>query len=246
MLVHIYGLCADLAPILSWAAASGLTVIEDASQGLGLEHGGRPCGSFGAISIASLYANKLVTTGEGGMVLCDEDHLANRCRSLRNLCFGPQRFVHQELGWNYRITAMQAALGVSQLARWDRLVETKRSIGQRYRAALGGIPSFAVAPDALPHARNVWWVFGLVTRKDAGFTREDVTRHLAEHGIGSRPFFWGMHEQPALAGRITAVQLPFTEALARTGFYLPSGVGLSKEDQQHVIGAILSFVDGHS
>src|SRR5580765_2438022 len=120
MVVHIYGLPVHMDPVMAVAQRHGLAIIEDAAEMHGQTCNGRPCGSFGAVSTFSFYPNKHVTTGEGGMVLTDDDRLAERCRSLRNLCFQPgRRFVHEELGWNFRLTNMQAALGVAQLERLD-------------------------------------------------------------------------------------------------------------------------------
>lgn len=245
MLVHLYGLCADLRPLVSWARERGLQVIEDASQAQGLSCGGRPCGSFGDVSVFSLYANKLVTTGEGGMILCDSEALAARCRSLRNLCFDPRRrFRHEELGWNYRLTAMQAALGLSQLGRLPALARRKREMGLAYRRGLGSLSALRCAPLARPWAENGYWVFGVVVAPEAPFEREELTAELARQGIDTRPFFWPLHQQPALLreGRVRPVSLPDAEALAARGFYLPGGLGLAAEDQVRVIDAVRAFV----
>jgi perosamine synthetase len=249
MIVHLYGLCADLDPILSWARERGLAIIEDASQAHGLCYRGRPCGSFGDISVFSLYANKVITTGEGGMVVCNSEPLAQRCRSLRNLCFDPvKRFWHEELGWNYRMTAMQAALGISQLRRLAELVQRKRTLGQTYYRAFLGMEDFQIAPLALEFAENVYWVFAMVVAPNAPFSREDLTTALAGQGIGTRTFFYGLHQQPALLvqKRIDQVSLPITESLSDRGFYLPSGLGLSEEDQHRVIDAVKEFVGKQS
>jgi len=248
MLVHLYGLCADLAPLLAWARERGLAVIEDASEAHGLDYARSPCGSFGDISVFSLYANKVVTTGEGGMILCNDSALAQRCRSLRNLCFIPERrFWHEELGWNYRLTAMQAALGIPQLRRLPELVRRKRAIGRAYHEAFRAMPQFQVAPAATPYCENVWWVFGIVISAGAGFSRADIVAALGALGIGTRPFFHGLHEQPALLLQgMAAVSLPVTEALSAAGFYLPSGLGLTDEDQYRVIGAVRDFVEART
>jgi perosamine synthetase len=133
MVVHIYGLPVDMGPLLALAKKYNLKIIEDASQMHGQTYRGKPCGSFGDISTFSFYANKILTTGEGGMIVTDDEDLAHRCASLRNLCFQPdKRFYHEELGWNYRITNMQAALGLAQLERIEELVDKKRIIGSIY------------------------------------------------------------------------------------------------------------------
>ncbi len=248
MLVHLYGLCADLDPILNWAAAHNLLVIEDASQAQGLIYRGKRCGSFGDVSVFSLYANKLITTGEGGVIVCDDVKLAERCRKLRNLCFEPtKRFWHEELGWNYRLTAMQAAIGSSQLSRFDSLVARKREIGLAYHHAFRDMTVFSLAPAATGYAENAFWVFGLVVSDEANFSRDQIVAALAEQGIGTRTFFYGLHQQPALlkAALIERVELPTTEMLAASGFYLPSGLGLSDTDQQRVIDVVIEFTKAH-
>ena len=146
MVVHIYGLPVDMDPVLALAAQHGLKIIEDAAEMHGQTYKGRPCGSFGDLSIFSFYPNKHITTGEGGMVLADDDALAEDCRGLRNLCFQPpRRFVHERLGWNYRMTNMQAALGVAQLERLDRFVMRKRAMGKHYTQALSSFRQRATA-----------------------------------------------------------------------------------------------------
>jgi perosamine synthetase len=248
MLVHLYGLCADLDPLLAWARQKNLKVIEDASQAHGLRYRGRACGSFGDISVFSLYANKVVTTGEGGMILCNDAALADRCRKLRNLCFNPEkRFWHEEIGWNYRMTAMQAALGIPQLRRLDDLVVRKRAIGARYFEGLRDLDCFALAPVTTDYAQNCYWVFGLVVQPQARFSRADLIGTLDAAKIGSRTFFYGLHEQPALLkpGHVSPCSLPVTEMLSQRGLYLPSGLGLAEADQDRVIDLVRAFANRH-
>lgn len=249
MLVPLYGLCADHGALVAWARERGLRVVEDASQALGVDCGGRPCGSFGDVAVFSLYANKVVTTGEGGMILCDDEAFAARCRSLRNLCFDPaRRFHHEEIGWNYRLTAMQAALGSSQLARLPELARRRRAAGLVYRGGLAGVDALRPAPDARPWAQNGYWVFGLVVAPEAPFSRDELTGELARQGIDTRPFFWPLHRQPALLrdGRMAACALPTAESLAARGFYLPGGFGLPAADQERVIEAVCRFVESRT
>ncbi len=140
--VHLYGHPAEMNPILEIARKNGLKVIEDAAEMHGQRYRGRPCGSFGDISTLSFYANKHITTGEGGMILTDHDELAQRCRWLRNLCFGKEkRFVHEDLGWNFRMTNLQAAIGMAQLMRLDEFVARKRRMGKRYTNLLADLAS---------------------------------------------------------------------------------------------------------
>jgi perosamine synthetase len=190
----------------------------------------RPCGSFGHISTFSFYPNKLVTTGEGGMIVTNDEALAERCRSLRNLCFQKERrFVHAELGWNFRMSNVQAALGVAQLERLDEFLSGKRRMGKRYTELLSDVPGLQLPLPRTDYAENVYWVYGVVLQDDVPFAADEAMRRLAERGIGTRPFFWPMHEQPVFRkmGLFAGERCPVAERLARRGFYLPSGLALT-------------------
>jgi perosamine synthetase len=246
LVVHIYGLPVAMGPILDLARAHGLRVIEDAAEMHGQTWRGAPCGSFGDVSTFSFYPNKHVTTGEGGMVVTDDDELAARCRSLRNLCFEPaRRFVHEELGWNFRMTNMQAAVGLAQLERLDEFVVRKRHIGARYQALLADVPNLELPLDATDDARNIYWVFGVVLGDAIGFDAAEAMRRLSKRQIGTRPFFWPMHEQPVLRrmGLFDGERYPVAERLARRGFYLPSGMALTEaqiEQSADALRAVLA------
>lgn len=230
MPVHIYGHPADMDPLLELARDRGLRVIEDAAEAHGARYRGRPCGSFGDVSILSFYANKVITTGEGGMVLTDDDAIAERARAIRNLCFGrEQRFRHEAHGNNYRLTAMQAALGLSQISRLDAVVERKRRMAERYRRRLGGLP--LQLPAEAPWARSSYWMFGVVAQD------VDLPARLLDRGVQTREFFLGMHEQPLFHARglFRGESHPVAERLSRHGFYLPSGVALT-EEQVDLVG----------
>lgn len=198
---------------------------------------GRPCGSFGDISTYSFYPNKLVTTGEGGMILTDDGHLAERCRSLRNLCFQPQkRFVHEELGWNFRMSNIQAALGVAQLERLDEFVAKKKRMGKRYAELLCGIPGIQLPLPRTNYAENIYWVYGIVLDDEIPFDAEEAMKRFGEYHIRTRPFFWPMHEQPVFKkmGLFRDVSCAVAERIARRGFYIPSGLALTNEQMERV------------
>jgi perosamine synthetase len=237
MVVHIYGLPVDMDPILKLADKYSLSIIEDAAEMHGQTYKGRPCGSFGDISTFSFYPNKHITTGEGGMLLTNDDSLAERCRSLRNLCFQPQkRFVHEELGWNLRMSNVQAALGVAQLERLDEFVQRKRWIGKRYTELLADVPGLQLPLPQTHYADNIYWVYGLVLDDSIPFDAEEAMRRLSQYKIGTRPFFWCMHEQPVFRkmGLFEGVTCPVAENIARRGFYLPSGLALTEEQIEQV------------
>jgi perosamine synthetase len=241
MVVHIYGLPCDMAPILEIAQRHKLKVIEDAAEAHGQFHNGQPCGSFGDISIFSFYPNKHVTTGEGGMIVMDSDELADKCQGLRNLCFIPERrFVHEQLGWNMRMTNLQAALGVAQLERLDGFAERKRSMGKLYTELLANVPGIQLPEPATTYASNIYWVYGLVLDESLGFDAVEAMKRLGQKGIGTRPFFWPMHEQPVFRkmGLFEGESYPVSERLARRGFYVPSGLALTDEQIHEVAAAV--------
>jgi perosamine synthetase len=245
MAVHVYGLPVDMNPLLALAQQHGLKVIEDAAEMHGQTYRGRPCGSLGDISVFSFYPNKLVTTGEGGMLLTDDDALAERCRSLRNLCFQAQRrFVHEELGWNLRMSNLQAAVGVAQLERLDEFVARKRSMGRRYGERLDGLRGVELPLMRSDAAENIFWVYGVVLDESTPFDATEAMRRLAARGIGTRPFFWPMHEQPVLQrmGLFDGQRFPVAERLARRGFYLPSGLALTDEQIDRAASALREVV----
>jgi perosamine synthetase len=228
MPVHIYGNPVDMQPLLDLADQHGLHVVEDAAEAHGAEYRGRRIGSFGTASCFSFYANKLITTGEGGMVLLDDDTLANRARRFRNLGFQPgRRFVHAEMGFNFRLTNLQAALGLRQVDRIDDIVARKRAMGKAYTDRLSRLDGLELQADQA-WSRGVYWMYGLLVRETTGLDAAELARRLASRGIETRPFFLGMHEQPVLRerGLFAGEAYPVTERLARQGLYLPSGLGL--------------------
>lgn len=232
MVVHVYGLTVDMNPVIELARRRGLKIIEDAAQAHGQTYRGRPCGALGDISTFSFYPNKHVTTGEGGMLTTDDPHLAARCRSLRNLCFKPeQRFMHDELGWNYRMTNLQAAVGVAQLERLDEFLARKRQMGACYRRLLADLVEVQLPLPSTDYSANGYWVFGVVLQDSVAFDAREAMARLADRGIGTRPFFWPMHEQPVFRkrGLFAAQVFPHAERIARRGFYLPSGLALSEQ-----------------
>ncbi|HBE43972.1 MAG TPA: aminotransferase DegT [Deltaproteobacteria bacterium] len=249
MPVHIYGHPVDMDPLLDLADKHGLAIIEDAAEAHGAEYLSgryspdsrwRRCGNFGTLSCFSFYANKLITTGEGGMVLTDDPKLAGEARSLRNLCFLPERrFYHEELGYNFRMTNLQAALGLAQLERMDEIVAHKRWIAQEYTRRLKDIEVLQLPVEEL-WARSVYWMYGVVLAEETGLDADWLAEHLGGRGIDTRPFFLGMHEQPVLRkrGLFNNERYPVAERIARQGLYLPSGLALNMEQLIQVCDAV--------
>jgi perosamine synthetase len=219
-------------------------VVEDAAEAHGAEYRGRRCGSFGAVNAFSFFANKILTTGEGGMVVTDDESLAERCRYYRNLCFpltGSRDYVHDDLGYNYRLTNLQAAVGVAQLERADELVDRRRAVARRYRERLRGVPGLQL-PVERPGVRNVFWMYGIVVDEAAyGMGRDALAEALRREGFDSRPFFRPLHRQKVLARRGVSVagEFPVTERIAAGGLYLPTGPVITGKEIDRVADAIL-------
>jgi len=233
MVVHIYGLPVDMDPILHLAQKHSLKIIEDAAEEFGQTYRGKPVGSFGDVSCFSFYSNKHITTGEGGMIATDSEKIAEHCRSLRNLCFNPaRRFRHEEIGNNFRMTNFQAAIGLAQLERFDQFILKKRHIGQVYNQHLQGNPHLDFMPAETEYAKNIYWVYGVVLKDHVNFDAEEAIKRLQSAGIGCRPFFWPMHEQPIFQkmNLFSDEFHPVAERIARRGFYIPSGLTITDEE----------------
>ena len=250
--VHIYGHPVDMDPLLDIAEKNGLAIIEDAAEAHGAEYSSKRsgtgrwirCGSFGEMSCFSFYANKLITTGEGGMIVTDDPALAEKLRSLSNLCFQPaRRFYHEGLGFNYRLTNLQAALGLSQIQRMEEIIQRKRSIAASYTERLKDIEGLQL-PCEENWARSVYWMYGIVLSDSISMNAAEFADALRKRGIETRPFFLGMHEQPVFHGRglFSAEKYPVAERLARRGLYLPSGLGLKDDQIVTVCEAIYSLI----
>ena len=246
MIVHIYGLPVEGDKILALAKKYNLKVIEDAAQMHGQTYNGKPCGSFGDISTFSFYPNKHITTGEGGMIVTDDEALAERCRMLRNLCFRKDaRYVHDEISGNYRFTNLQAAVGLAQLERLEEFVTKKREMGKYYTDELRNIGGLILPIEKTEYADNIYWVYGIVLDKDMKADNKSIQKLLTEEGIGSRAFFWCMHEQPVFQkqGMFIKESYPNAEYLARKGFYIPSGLALTKEQMETVVYKVKKVID---
>lgn len=238
MVVHIYGLPVDMDPVLKLAKKYNLYIIEDAAEMHGQTYKGRPCGSFGDISTFSFYPNKHITCGEGGMVLTNDEALADRCASIRNLFFSPKkRYVHEELGYNFRMTNLQAAIGVAQLEKIDRTVAKKRHIGALYNKLLKDVDGLQLPVAKTDYADNIYWVYGIVLDDGLPIDADEFMKLLGTEGIGCRGFFWGMHEQPVFKEMklFGGESYPVAEKLSRRGLYIPSGVNLTDDDQEYVV-----------
>ncbi len=249
MPVHIYGHPVNMAPLLKLAEKYGLAVIEDSAEAHGAEYFDgatwRRCGCFGRMSCFSFYANKLIATGEGGMIVTDDEPLAQRLRSLRDLCFDPKRrFVHPAMGYNYRLTNLQAALGRNQVDRMPELLRRKRRMAEIYRRLLADIPGLEHPPE-MSWARSMYWMYGIVLGQQHHCGAVDFAVRLRQLGVDTRPFFAGMHQQPALLerGLFAGESYPQADRLAERGLYLPSGLGTSESQFEQVSEAVHRVLD---
>lgn len=242
--VHLYGIPADMDPVTSIAKAHHLWVIEDAAQSHGAEYRGKRVGSIGDLSAFSLYANKIITTGEGGMLTTDNPEIAKRARLLRNYSFNEERhFWHFYLGFAYRMTALQAAIGLAQTERFTKLVALRRRHARWYRRYLSRVPGLTL-PVEPPGIKNVFWMYTLLVEKDRfGVSRDTLRAYLAERGIETRSFFVPIHLQPIYHRQYLGQRFPVAERLCRDGMYLPSSPTLTSSQIQRICIAIRKASD---
>lgn len=240
MPVHIYGHPVDMDPVLELARRLNLVVIEDCAEAHGAEYKGRRVGSFGDMGCFSFYANKIITTGEGGMIVTNNRGYADRARSLRNLAFTEPRFLHKELGFNYRMTNLQAAVGCGQMNRIQQTIADKRALASAYASRLNNVRGLRL-PVEKDYAKNVYWMFAVVIDPDVfGMTGAEVRGRLLKYGIDTRTMFFPMGRQPALIdrGAVRETDCPVADDLWENGFYLPSGTALTDKEIDTVCGAL--------
>lgn len=238
MIPHIYGFPADMEKIINICKKKNIYLIEDAAEMIGQKYKNIPCGSFGDISTFSFYANKHITTGEGGAIFTNNRKLDKKIRELRNLSFGKKnRFNHTDLSWNYRFTNIQAALGLSQLKRIKSIIKRKKEIGNIYYNNFKNNKNILIQPNKLKYASNIYWVFGIILRNKFHNRKLEVQKKLLKKSIETRPFFWPMHKQNIFKkmGLFKNESYPIAENLSKNGFYLPSGVGLKNDQIDYIV-----------
>lgn len=236
VMVHTYGHPADATRICELARRHGVWVVEDAAEALGAELDGRPAGGFGDLATFSFYANKVVTSGEGGAVVTNDPAKAARLRALRSLCFGDAwdgRFVHTGAGFNFRLSNVLAAIGCAQLEHLSEALASKREVAARYRRLLAGLPGLGLPPESA-RVQHSYWVFGVLL--PSGRDRRTVADQLWASGVETRPFFHPVHRQPCVPPVRGA--FPRSAQLAERGLYLPSYVGMSDRDIERAVRAL--------
>jgi perosamine synthetase len=234
--VHTYGRPAEMDPIRDFADRNGLTLVEDAAEAHGARYSGRPVGSIGDVAAFSLYGNKILTTGEGGIVTTNDEAVGRVARELRDHAFSTDRhFWHRRLGFNYRMSNLQAAVGLAQTERLQQLLSLRRENARRYREALAGVDGIMLPEEG---EGAVTWMFGVRVTDAFGVSRDELRRRLAGRGVETRPFFVPLHMQPIYSQRFSGQRYPVAEELGRDGLYLPSGPGLSDDDIAYVAEAV--------
>ncbi len=235
MPVHIYGHPADMMALQQLADAHNLFLVEDAAEAHGAQIGNRRTGSLSTAAAFSFFANKIITTGEGGMITTDDAALAARCRMLRDHAMPPERrYWHDEVGFNYRMTNLQAAIGVAQMARIDEFIARKRAIAQRYHAGLADIPGLTL-PVERDGYTNVYWMYSILVDAPFALTRDGLLSALRAHNIDSRPFF---HPLDTLPPYHSQTPCPTALRLSRQGLNLPSSPSLTDEQVDLICATI--------
>ncbi len=246
MVVHIYGHPCDMDPIMELAKKYKLYVIEDAAESHGAEYKGSKTGGIGDIGCFSFYANKIITTGEGGMLTTNNAEIADKARSLKSLAFGiSNKYMHKYIGFNYRMTNLQAAMGCAQLKKIDGIIEKKREIASFYSENLRDIPGLQL-PVEKTYAKNVYWMYHVVLHEEFGYPREIVMSKLQEYGIETREAFvpYNMQEIFIQRGWVKGDECPVANYVAKNGFYIPSGPVLDDQELEYIVDKIRGIQKG--
>jgi len=236
MPVHIYGQACEMDTIMRLARKYKLLVIEDAAEALGGEYNGKKCGSFGNTAIFSFYSNKIVTSGEGGMIVTNNSKIAKEAKKFKNLYHSDKkRFIHEKLGYNYRMTNLQAAVGLGELKNIIRYIQKKQKMATQYDKGLKNIPGIKT-PTTLPGVKNVYWMYAItVDKKKFGLSRDQLRKKLKQKNIDTRNFFYPPENQPILKKYIGKQKFPNADLLSKNGLYLPSGLAITQKQIAYVI-----------
>ncbi len=241
MPVHIYGHPCEMDKIMMLAKKYNLSVLEDAAEAHGALYNGKLMGTFGDLGCFSFYANKIITTGEGGMIITNNDDLAIKCRKLKDLHHSEKRFVHDGIGYNYRMTNLQAAVGCGELKHLDEYVNKKIWMADLYSELLKTVPGIKT-PQTKENCKNVFWMYAILVDKDKfGYDKNELAAKLKNVGIDTRDFFYSPEDQPVLSSMIDHATFPNTKFISQNGLYLPSGLAITKDQIECVCKEIVNF-----
>ena len=242
IVVHIYGHPAEMDAILKIAKKYNLWVIEDAAEAHGARYKNKPVGSIGDIGCFSFYANKMMTTGEGGMVTTNNKKLGELMYNLHNHAFDKEiHFWHQYLGYNFRMTNLQAAIGCAQMERAQEMIRARRKNAQLYKNLLKDVPGIKL-PTELKGILNTYWMFGILLNRNFPLSRDMLRQKLAEKGIETRTFFIPLHLQPIYFDEKKIYSYPVANNLSKNGLYLPSSSALTKKEIDKICSVIISLL----
>jgi len=242
MPVHIYGHPTDMQPLVELATKRDLAIVEDAAEAHGAEYKGKKVGSIGDVGSFSFYANKIITTGEGGMNTTNDPDLAERMSWLRAHAFGKggKHFWHEELGFGYRMSSLQAAMGLAQIERLEDLVRARRSHARLYNELLSSLSEeHIVLPPEEPWAKSVFWMYSILVKNAS--IRDELMKSLERGGIETRTFFYPIHKQPYYSSRFANENFPVADDISMRGINLPSGNGLTQEEVSYVCQSVIDF-----
>lgn len=241
MPIHTYGHPADMDPLLDLAERHDLYVVEDAAEAHGAEYKGRRTGSIGDTGCFSFYANKIITTGEGGMIVTNNEEFAEKARWLRSHAFGRNKhFYHEALGFGYRLSALQASFGLAQFEHIDEFMSTRRANARLYNSLLSELEGKVTLPPEAPWAKNVYWMYSILIQDSFGVSRDDLMKKLELDGIETRTFFYPIHSQPIYAKQYKKEKFPVADELSRKGINLPSGNNLTAGEIRYVCESIIN------
>ncbi len=248
LVVHIYGHPTNMNAVMEFARNHNLIVIEDAAEAHGAEYEGKRCGSFGKAACFSFFANKHLACGEGGMVVTNDPELYDRLRYLKNLCFplsGGRLYSHDEIGFNYRMSNLHAAIGCAQLERLDDYVAMRRRNALLYNERLREIPGLRL-PIERSGVKNTYWMYGIAVEEAFGIGRDELMARLASCGIETRAFFTPMHLQESIQqyGFRSPLPMPVAEWLGRHGLYLPSSTSLTVDEIDYICDSLRAAREG--
>ena len=235
VIVHIYGLPSNVKPIIELAKKYNLKIIEDAAQAHGQEYNGEKCGSFGDASTFSFFTNKHISCGEGGIILTSDEELIKKINYYKNLCFTENKFIHEDIGWNLRMSNLQAAVAYAQFEKIDETIKIKKYIGNYYQEKFKNLP-IKISKQETDYAQNHYWIFGIVINDEIQINAKSAMMRLEEKGIETRPFFFPMHKQPIFKklGILDNINRPISETLYEKGFYIPTGLNLTNEKLDYI------------